>query len=228
MPESITGVLQRASSAAPGVVFMRLVISLLLGALVSWIYRRTTREGDGSFPTTLTLLTVLIAMVTQVIGDNVARAFSLVGALSIVRFRTVVRDTRDTTFVIFSVIVGMAVGSANLSTALIGLVVVGAGAFILARNRPDTMIEELQPNLVLSLRLGIGRDPELLLGSAMNAYLIERRLVSVSTAKQGISLNVIYEGLLRSDASAVELVSALNQIEGVQDVRLQRRGFDSD
>ena len=50
-------------------------------------------------------------MVTQVIGDNVARAFSLVGALSIVRFRTVVRDTQDTAYVIFAVAVGMAVGA---------------------------------------------------------------------------------------------------------------------
>ena len=52
-----------------------------------------------SFTVTLVLLTILIAMVTQVIGDNVARAFSLVGALSIVRFRTVVRDTQDTAYV---------------------------------------------------------------------------------------------------------------------------------
>ena len=59
------------------------------------------------------LLSILIAMVTQVIGDNVARAFSLVGALSIVRFRTVVRDTVDTAFVIFAVAVGMAVGAGH-------------------------------------------------------------------------------------------------------------------
>ena len=59
------------------------------------------------------LLSILIAMVTQVIGDNIARAFSLVGALSIVRFRTVVRDTQDTAFVIFAVAVGMAMGANN-------------------------------------------------------------------------------------------------------------------
>ena len=50
------------------------------------------------------LLTILIAMVTMVIGNNMARAFGLVGALSIVRFRTVVEDTRDTAFVIFAVV----------------------------------------------------------------------------------------------------------------------------
>ena len=53
---------------------------------------------------------VLIALVTQVIGSSVARAFSLVGALAIVRFRTLVEDMRDTTFVIAAVAVGMEVG----------------------------------------------------------------------------------------------------------------------
>src|SRR5262245_32105930 len=80
----------------------RLVLAAALGFAVSWIYRKTRKSTDvvASFPTTLVLLCVLIAMVTQVIGDSVARAFSLVGALSIVRFRTVVRDTQDTAYVI--------------------------------------------------------------------------------------------------------------------------------
>ena len=64
-------------------------------------------------------------MVTQVIGSNVALAFSLVGALSIVRFRTVVRDTEDTAFVIFAMTAGMAVGAQNVVLALTGLVIVG-------------------------------------------------------------------------------------------------------
>ena len=66
------------------------------------------------------LLSALIAMVAQVVGNNAALAFSLVGALSIVRFRTVVRDTEDTAFVIFAVVVGMSVGVHNLMVASIG------------------------------------------------------------------------------------------------------------
>lgn len=76
------------------------------------------------------VLSVLIAMVTEVIGDSVARAFSLVGALSIVRFRTVVRDTQDTAYVIFAVAVGMAVGASNPWVAAIGIAVVAAGAVL--------------------------------------------------------------------------------------------------
>src|SRR6187549_1761836 len=110
---------------------LRLLASLVLGGVVALIYRRARSEDASSFTATLVLLSILIAMVTQVIGDNVARAFSLVGALSIVRFRTVVRDTQDTAYVIFAVVIGMAVGSSDLWVAIIGLGVVGATAAVL-------------------------------------------------------------------------------------------------
>src|SRR6187399_2954985 len=85
----------------------RLVLAFLLGCVVAGIYRSTHRDEPitPSFPRTLVLLSILIAMVTQVIGDSIARAFSLAGALSVVRFRTVVRDTKDTAFVIAAVAV---------------------------------------------------------------------------------------------------------------------------
>src|SRR5215210_853266 len=111
----------------------RLAIAWALGLAIAAIYRRARPMNDEaeSFTVTLVLLTILIAMVTQVIGDNVARAFSLVGALSIVRFRTVVRDTQDTAYVIFAVVVGMAVGANNLWLSVIGVAVVGCGAFLM-------------------------------------------------------------------------------------------------
>src|SRR6187549_974627 len=115
----------------PVAVLLRLLAALGLGSVVAWIHTRTSKgaEMGASFPATLVLLAVLIAMVTQVIGDNVARAFSLVGALSIVRFRTVVRDTQDTAFVIFSVAVGMAVGAGYPWLAVAGSAVVALAAF---------------------------------------------------------------------------------------------------
>lgn len=219
-----------SSSANPVSVLLRLLTALVLGVAVAWVYRKTTKNAESttSLPITLTLLAVLIAMVTQVIGDNVARAFSLVGALSIVRFRTVVRDTRDTAFVIFAVVMGMAVGSTHLWVAVIGWCVVSGAAFLMARQEV-VAIEGLSPlPLILTARVALGHDPELTLGAALNANLAERRLLSVASVKQGASLQVIYEASLRPAASAVALVSAINQIEGVQDVRLDRRGFEPD
>src|SRR5436190_12934878 len=112
-------------------VLIRVAASLALGVIVVWIYKKTRSpvEQTPSFPATLLLMTVLIAMSTQIIGNNMARAFSLVGALSIVRFRTVVRDTLDTAFVIFAVVVGMAAGANAYWVAAIGIVFVGGAAF---------------------------------------------------------------------------------------------------
>ena len=226
MPDFLKSPFVTGPSVAPLDVLIRLLAALVLGGIVAWIYRRTRKSTEvaASFPITLVLLSVLIAMVTQVIGDNVARAFSLVGALSIVRFRTVVRDTQDTAYVIFAVVVGMAVGANNIWVSLIGIGVVGLAAFLMM-TRPG-LIASSQPAFLLSLRVGLGHDLDKLLGSTLDAHLQERELLSIATARQGISLDVTYETRLRRDGSADELVKALNRVEGVQSVQLQRRGFD--
>jgi len=112
------------------VLVIRLIVAAFFGGLVGAIHRgtRDMARVSQSFPGTLALLCVLIALVTQVIGTNVALAFSLVGALSIVRFRTAVQDTRDTAFVIFAVVDGMAIGAGQPAVAVVGTIVVGCAA----------------------------------------------------------------------------------------------------
>jgi hypothetical protein len=228
MPDIFTSAFSEAINFTPLHVLISLFIAFLAGATIAWIYLRTTKNGEfgGTFPITLTLLCILIAMVTQVIGDNVARAFGLVGALSIVRFRTVVRDTRDTAFVIFAVVVGMAIGAWNFWVAAIGIVLVGFAAYIMSRriNAP----KDLGPLILLTIRVGLGQDPDSLTAEILDAHLEGRKLMSVSTAKQGTSLNFTYEAHLRPNASAIEIVKALNRIEGVQEVQWQLHGFKGD
>jgi hypothetical protein len=228
MPDFLKAPFVNGPEIQPFDVLIRLCVALVLGGVVAWIYRRTRKntEISASFPVTLVLLSVLIAMVTQVIGDNVARAFSLVGALSIVRFRTVVRDTQDTAYVIFAVVVGMSVGAHDLWVSLIGIGVVGLAAFVMM-SRPG-LIATSQPPYLLSLRVGLGYDLDKLLNGTLDAHLQERELMSIATARQGVSLDVTYETRLRPQGSADELIKALNRVEGVQSVQLQRRGFDQE
>jgi hypothetical protein len=220
MPEFLRTDLQ--STAVPLAVFGRLVAAALLGGVVGWIYQRTRPASDtsSSLAITLVLLSVLIAMVTQVIGDNVARAFSLVGALSIVRFRTVVRDTVDTAFVIFSVAVGMAVGANHPSVAVSGIVVVGLAAWLMTRGHTGA---DAETTYVLEVRIGLGHDVDALIGPALTAHARTRRLVSLSTAKQGMAIEVSYSIDLATEQSAIEIVKALNRIEGIQNVSLNRQ-----
>ena len=211
-------------SREPLTVFLRLIVAMVMGGMVAAIYRRTryASQTTSSFTVTLVLLSILIAMVTQVIGDNVARAFSLVGALSIVRFRTVVRDTQDTAYVIFAVAVGMAVGAAHPWLAIGGIVVTGSAAYLM-RERAASALATAEDAYVLQVRVGVGSDPNTLLASTLESYLRGRRLQSIATSRQGLAVDVTYRVELRAEDVAGELVRAVNRLEGVQSVTLQRQ-----
>ena len=204
-------------------ILIRLCLAALFGGLVALVYRRSRHDVDitPTFPPTLVLLAVLIAMVTQVIGDNVALAFSLVGALAIVRFRTVVRDTQDTAFVMLSVVVGMAVGARAPWVAMIGLAIVAVVAITMKPPATGDYITGRLP-LLLRVRIGLGHDAEALLGSTLDTFFSHRRLQSIETAKHGVSIDVAYEAKLREPGTPEQLVRALNRIEGVQSVRVER------
>jgi hypothetical protein len=222
MPEFLTAPFVSATPISPVEVLVRLLIAVVLGGVVAWIYRKSRKEFIASFPATLVLLAVLIAMVTQVIGDSVARAFSLVGALSIVRFRTVVRDTQDTAFVIFSVVVGMACGASDPRVAVIGITVVGAAAFIM-KPRGDDSAGGL---FTLELRVANGHDQNAGIAAAIDSFVTERRLLAVGTARQGIAIESSYAVRLRPGQQPDALVKALNRLEGVQNVTMAARHVD--
>lgn len=227
MPDFLTSAISAGPAVSWAHVAVRLVVALVLGRIVALVYEwsRQQHERTPSFSATLVLLAVLIAMVTQVIGDNVARAFSLVGALSIVRFRTVVRDTEDTAFVIFAVIIGMAVGGNNLPVALTGIVVVAIAAFWM---KPKRMNGPASAEFILKLRLGLGQDLESLAGPTLTSLLSDYRLLSVGTAKQGLSIDASYAVRMKPGAPVDELVKALNRLEGVQNVEVTSPGDDDE
>jgi hypothetical protein len=211
-----------SADVSPAGVLVRLVAAMLLGAVVAFIYRRTRPASDlaQSFQVTLVLLSILIAMVTQVIGDNVARAFSLVGALSIVRFRTVVRDTQDTAFVIFAVAVGMAVGAGHPVVAASGIAIVGVAAWVMTGAQAGAAAVDAP--FELHVRIGLGHEPERLLAEVLATYAASRRVTSIATTRQGMAIEVSYRIALRREDAAGDLVKALNRLEGVQGVTLER------
>jgi hypothetical protein len=219
MPEFLTNVVS-IGAVSPLEVAGRLSLALVLGRVVAYVYEwtRSVSERTPSFPATLVLLTVLIAMVTQVIGDSVARAFSLVGALSIVRFRTVVRDTEDTAFVIFAVITGMAIGGSDFRVALIGIVIVWIGAWWM-RPAVNHKNGETGSPFVLKIRVALGSDLNTLVVPTLRQKT-DYRLLSLGTAKQGTAINASYAVQLGNGVAAAELVNALNQIDGVHSVEL--------
>jgi uncharacterized membrane protein YhiD involved in acid resistance len=219
MPDWLTASFNDDTLLAYPVLIVRLALALACGMIVAGSYRLSqgiTTTKSSSLMATLVLLTILIAMVTLTIGNNVARAFSLVGALSIVRFRTVVEDTRDTAFVIFAVSMGMAIGAGYLQIPLIGIPITAFAAYLF---RPREVL--ITPSeRTLSIRIGLGRDANALLEPIFRNYLAKWELKSVATAKQGSALNLSYKIQIRDSGSAIQLATDLNKTEGVQEVDL--------
>ncbi len=209
-----------------GVVLFRLLAAVAVGTVVAATYlgsqRRPAREALP-FVTTLVLLTVLVSMTTLVIGNSVARAFSLVGALAIVRFRTVVEDTRDTAFVIFAVASGMAIGAGYFAIGLLGVATVSAAALALSAWGRRLGDPAVKAERALMVRVGSGRDPDSLLGAAFRSHLIGTRLRSTVTARQGAALDLHYAIRLLKPDGALALVRELQALEGVQHVELDAR-----
>lgn len=102
--------------------------SILLCLIVAITYRGTHKgvSYSQSYTQTLVLLGVLVSMVMLIVGTDIARAFTLVGALSIVRFRNALKSTRDIGFIFFTMAIGMACGTRFYALAML-FTLVGCG-----------------------------------------------------------------------------------------------------
>ena len=124
--ETLTQLFQSGGSLTRELTLERMALSMLLalvlGQLIAWVYQRTHSglSYSRSFTQSLVLLTMVVALVMFVIGDSIVTAFGLIGALAIIRFRNVLKDTRDTVFVFFTLVLGMAVGSQRYPEAILG------------------------------------------------------------------------------------------------------------
>ena len=223
MPDWLIDSLSAASDGYAIELTIRLAVAFLCGCVIAAIYWgvRTREEFIPTFPATLVVLAILCAMLPLVIGQNVAWAFGLVGALSIVRFRTVVDDTLDITFVIFAVLVGMAVGADQLTVALVGMSVTGTATFLL-RPRKNASRWSSGRDAKLRIQLGVGRDPEIVFQDVFSNLLNKVDLSAGATSKQGASLDLTYRIRMNAQCKPTDLINELNLIDGVESVELRR------
>ena len=246
MPEWLQDAASSGGELSWSLIAVRLVVSLLLGCVVAAVYWYSRRlpitESSPSLVPTLVLLTVIIAMVTLAIGDSAARAFALVGSLAIVRFRTVVDDTRDTAFVILAVAVGLSAGAGFLRVPLVGIPIAAIAAFLFSPRRASNTFlggwakpGENAPaatsgtssmaddrSYQISLRCSLGHADETRFVSVLRPCVETMALMQVETARQGSALDLLYRVELRSAVDPVQVVAALNRCEGIQSVELRR------
>lgn len=200
------------------VVFV-IVLSFLLSLVIGWTYKNTYRgvSYTQSYVHTLILLTMVVAIVMLVVGSNIARAFSLVGALSIVRFRNAVKDTRDVGFIFFAMAIGMAVGSRFYLLGAIGTVVI---SFLWWGMSVTNLYAKDIREQVLKIRIPGDMRYETLFNPVFAQFLRRYNLISVETVQAGTQTELIYGIELKKDDQAQELLTELRKLNDNNKVSL--------
>jgi len=159
---------------------------------------------------------MVTALVIMVIGNNLARAFGLVGAMSIIRFRAAVKDTRDIAFVFFALAAGMAGGAGNHVIGLVGglMVILVIIALYLTNFGVITRKE-----LLLKFRLITEEDNQIYI-SVFDRYLSSFTMLNVRSARLGQQLEFSFRVRFKRNRNFQEFIREMTALEGIDRVNL--------
>ena len=196
-----------------------MAVALVCGLLVSLLYRWTHRGPNYSitFVNSLPALSMITALVIMVIGNNLARAFGLVGALSIIRFRTAIKDMQDIVFIFFSLAIGMAAGVGLHLVAITGTIFVGASIFILSR---ITSAHPGRREFLLQFSFAPLGEQETPYLPMLEWYCKQYKLINVKSLRDGDLLELSYYINLKDRDKSGEFVRELGRTRDVSHVNL--------
>ena len=184
-------------------VAMVFTLSFLLCLAIGWVYRATHRGVSYSqtYVQTLVLLGTVVALIMLIIGSNIARAFTLVGALSIIRFRNAIKETRDVGFVFAVMAIGMACGTRFYALAVFATACISASVLLMAKL--DLFAKVIRERILI-VQLPGGEDFEKAFAEVFRKHLVEYHLISVETVSAGALQELIYSVVLdkKTDPSA--------------------------
>jgi hypothetical protein len=203
-------------------IFQALMLALICGAAVAVIYRISIpdRIASPAMLVALVLLAGVGAMVMMVIGNNIARAFSLVGALAIVRFRTRLASPLDITFVFFTLAAGIAAGVFAYQVAALGTAVVGLAALAL---QAFVLLTSQGPGHLLRFDLAAYQGAEGTTLQVLDRHVRRRSLVEARSLRFGETLSYRYRIVLRRDRTLEPLLREMSDVEGVERVIIDAR-----
>ena len=195
------------------------LVALLCGGLVAFFYRACFRGRlySPTFAHSLVLLSMITTIVIMVIGSNLARAFGLVGAMAIIRFRTAVKEMQEIIFIFFALAVGMAAGAGLTLIAVTGTVFVGGAAVGLSRI-PLSMRSRREFLLQFTYRGPEDADAAYL--AALKKHCTGSRLLNMRSAEADEGIELSFHVRLRDGRKAAELLRDLRALGSVDKLNL--------
>lgn len=211
----------------PEGVLLGLMLAFVIGQLIAWVYMWTHKvlSYSQTFVASMVVLPVLVALMMMLMSGSVVIAFGLLAVFAVVRFRNVLKDTRDTTFVLWGIVEGMAVGTERQSTALVSTLVI---MLILLYLRVSSFGSRHRYDVVLQLVwAGDATSGEAGLQPILRRHSSRIQLASLCRLP-GEGVDLSYRLLLRDPSRSDELQAELEKVPEVERLSLFVREDESE
>ncbi|MDR7855964.1 DUF4956 domain-containing protein [Tissierella sp.] len=192
-------------------IVFNIIMATLLGLFIYFVYKKTFSGViySQSFNITIVMVCVIIAIIMMLIGKNIALSLGLVGSLSIIRFRTVIKDPRDMGFLFWGIAVGLAAGTGEFLIAIIGSIVIALVLFIFSK------LIYIDYCYLLVLR-GVEIESKII-SDVLREYKIPYKMRMKTTNRD--FTEVTYEITLKSVKEDF-LVKTFRSIDGIEEVHI--------
>lgn len=206
-------------SITSGQIILNLIVALISGFLISLFYRWTYSGAGYSnrFVHSLILITMITSIIILVIGNNLARAFGLVGAMSIIRFRTAVKDTHDIVFIFLALATGLAAGVGLHNITIIGVLFIGSVQY--AMYLLDYGNSKKKQFLLQFYYKPINEDNPPYL-DMMEKFCKQYKLINVRSLGRDDLLEISYYVIFKDKIRSNTLIKKLGELSDVYNINL--------
>lgn len=191
--------------------------AIMLGMVISLAYIKTNKRNNSNFTITLIMLPVIIAIIILLVGNNIATAFSLAGAFSIIRFRSAPGDPKDIAYVFFTLAVGLTCGMGYIGYAVIFTAILCVLMIVLDSIKfgmPKT--KNMQLKIIVPEDLNFEETFDELLDSYTNSWNLER----IKTRDFGSLFELNYIISLKQDVNQKKFIDELRCRNGNLNISL--------
>lgn len=205
-------------------VVASLALSLVLSVIIGWVYRYTHKNVSysQSYVQTLVLVCMVVSVIMLVVGSNIARAFALVGALSVIRFRNAIKETRDVGFVFLVMAIGMTTGTRFYTLAIAATVAI---CLVLVITNKFNMFKLDVKRQVVKVQVPPEPEYTARVEDTLISYCGEFELVSTESVRAGALLELYYTASLKKNKKSSDLIAALSAVNTGQRVTVLT-GYD--
>lgn len=199
-------------------VLLVLLVAFLVSLIIFITYKHTYSGVmyNPRFNVSLIMITIVTTIVMVVIGSNISVSLGMVGALSIIRFRTAIKDPRDTAFIFWAVVSGLACGTQNYTIVIVGSLVMCIILFVFKKiataNSKHVLIIKGENISIMEVETKMDRQ--------LKNYVCKGKYIN------NTNIELIYDIKLQKGEDT-DLIKTLNQVQGIQTINIVASNTDT-